>query len=55
MSNFLEHTKLVEIPIVQVLGSMEDEHTFSFLSFLNHKTRNKLDNLHLSLVIGMHA
>ena len=55
VSNFLEFAKLAEIAIVQVLGSVEDERTFSSLSFLKDKTRNKLDNAHLSLVVGMHA
>ena len=54
VSNFLEFAKLTEIAIVQVLGSVEDERTFS-LSFLKDKTRNMLDNAHLSLVVGMHA
>ena len=55
VSNFPEFAKLAEIAIVQVLGSVEDERTFSFLSFLKDKTRNRLDNAHLSLVVGMHA
>ena len=55
VSNFLEFAKLAEIAIVQVLGSLEDERTFSSLSFLKDKTRNRLDNAHLSLVVGMHA
>ena len=53
--NFLEFAKLAEIAIVQVLGLVEDEKTFSFLAFLKDKTRNRLDNVHLSLVIGIHA
>ena len=55
ISNFPEFAKLAEIAIVQVLGSVEDERTFSSLSFLKDKTRNRLDNSHLSLVVGMHA
>ena len=55
ISNFLEFVKLVEIAIVQILGSMEDEITFSSLSFLKDKTKNRLDNTHLSLVVGMHV
>ena len=55
VSNFPEFAKLAEIAIVQVLGSMEDERTFPSLSFLKDKTRNRLDNAHLSLVIGMDA
>ena len=55
VSNFPEFAKLAEIALVQVLGSVEDERTFSSLSFLKDKTRNRLDNAHLSLVVGMHA
>ena len=55
ISNFSEFAKLVEIAIVQVLGSIEDERTFSSLSFLKDKTRNRLDNSYLALVVGMHA
>ena len=55
VSNFPEFAKLAKIAIVQVLGSVEDERTFSSLSFLKDKTRNRLDNAHLSLVVGMHA
>ena len=55
VSNFPKFAKLVEIAIVQVLGSVEDERTFSSLSFLKDKTRNRLDNAHLSLVVGKHA
>ena len=55
ISNFLEFAKLAKIAIVQVLGSVEDERTFSSLSFLKNKTKNKLDNAHLSLVVSMHA
>ena len=55
VSNFPEFAKLVEIAIIQVLRSVEDERAFSSLSFLKDKTRNRLDNVHLSLVVGMHA
>ena len=53
--NFPEFAKLAEIAIVQVLGSVEDERTFSSLSFLKDKSRNRLDNSRLFLVVGMHA
>ena len=55
ISNFPEFAKLSEIAIVQVLGSVEDEGPFLSLLFLKDKTRNRLDNSHLSLVVGMHA
>ena len=51
---FLEHLKLVEIAVVHVLGSVEDERTFSSLSFLNDKIRKRLDT-NLQLVVGMHG
>lgn len=53
--NFQEYIKLAQIAMVQVLGSVEDERTFSSLSFLKDKLRNRLDNSHLALVVGMHA
>ena len=40
---------------MQVLGLVVDERTFSSLSFLKDKTRNRLDNAHLPLVVGMYA
>ena len=55
ISYFLEFAKLAEIAIVHVLDSLEDESTFSSLSFLKKKTKNRLDNAHLSLVVGMHV
>jgi len=36
--------------MMQVLSSMEDEQTFSTLSFMNSKLRNKLND-HLKLVV----
>jgi len=47
---FLEFYKLVEIAIVQVLGSIEDERCFSSLSFLKNKLWNSLDT-HLECVV----
>jgi hypothetical protein len=41
---FLKFLKLVEInAIVQVLGSMEDERTFSILFFMKSKLRNRFN------------
>ncbi len=34
---FLEYYRLVEVAIVQVLGSMEDERCFNSLAFLKNK------------------
>jgi hypothetical protein len=38
---------------MQMLGSMEDEWTFSTLSFMKSKLRNHL-NEHLNNVVGMY-
>jgi hypothetical protein len=51
---FPEYFKLAEIAVVHVLGSVEDERTFSSLSFLKDKIRNRLDT-NLQLVVGMHG
>jgi hypothetical protein len=47
-----EFMKVAEIAHVQVLGSVEDERTFSSLSFLKNKLRNRLTT-HLDLVVRM--
>ena len=49
-----EYLKIVELAVVVVLGSIENEHTFSTLSFMKNKLRNRL-NVHLPLVVAMHA
>jgi hypothetical protein len=46
--------KLVELVIVMVLGSVEDERTFSTLTFMKSKLRNRLTT-HLDLVVRMYA
>lgn len=51
---FSEYLKLAEISLVHVIGSVEDERTFSTLSFLKNKLRNAL-NEHLPLVVGMYS
>jgi hypothetical protein len=48
-----EYIKLAEIAVVLVLGSVEDERTFSTLSFMKDKLRNRLQT-HLPLVVSMH-
>jgi hypothetical protein len=45
--------KLANIAMMQVLGSMEDEQTFSTLSFMKSKMRNRL-NEHLHTIVGMY-
>jgi len=52
--NFGEYIKLAQIAMVHVLGSVEDERTFSALSFLKDRLRNRLDQ-HLGVVVGMHC
>jgi hypothetical protein len=49
-----EYLKLAEIATVLVLGSVEDERTFSTLSFMKDKLRNHLQT-HLPLVVSMHG
>ena len=48
----LEYLKLAEVAIVLVLESVEDERTFSTLSFMKAKLRNRLQT-HLSMVVTM--
>jgi len=50
--SFPEFLKLVQIAMVHVLGFGEDEHCFSFASFLKTKFHNWLDP-HLELAIAM--
>lgn len=50
----LEFIKVAKIAHIQVLGSVEDERTFSSLSFLKSKLRNRLTT-HLDLVVRMFA
>jgi len=49
---FFEFFKLAEMALVHVLGSVEDERTFSVLNFLKSKLKNNLED-HLQLVVGM--
>jgi hypothetical protein len=44
----------VELAIITVLGSVEDERTFNTLSFMKNKLRNRL-SIHLPIVVGMHG
>lgn len=49
---FNEYIKLVEISMVQVLCSIEDERTFSDLSFMMNKLWNQF-TIHLDLCVRM--
>jgi hypothetical protein len=49
-----EYLKLAEVAIVLVLGSVEDERTFSTLSFMKDKLHNQLQS-HLPMVVTMHG
>ena len=49
-----EYLKIAELAVVTVLGSVEDERTFSTLNFMKNKLRNRLST-HLPVVVGMHA
>jgi hypothetical protein len=47
-----EFMKVAELGITMVLGSVQDERTFSTMSFLKTKVRNRLTT-HLPLVVSM--
>ena len=49
-----KYMKIAEVAVVTTLGNVEDERTFSMLSFMKNKLRNCLST-HLPLVVGMHA
>ncbi len=49
-----DYFKLVELTIVVVLGSVEDEHTFSIVIFMKSKLKNWL-TINLDLVVRMHV
>ncbi len=50
--HFSKYIKLIEVAIIQVIGSMEDEDNFSTLSFIKSKLKNRL-TAHLDLMIHM--
>jgi hypothetical protein len=50
--NFGEWFKVAQIAAVQVLGSVEDERTFSTVAFMKNKVRNCLTD-HLNPAIGI--
>jgi hypothetical protein len=47
-----EYIKVAEIAIVMVLGSIQDERTFSTLTFMKNKLCNRLTT-NLAMVVGM--
>ncbi len=53
-NGFLEYLKVVEITMVHVLGSIEDEWCFGFATFLENKVQNRLND-DLQLVVFMYA
>jgi hypothetical protein len=54
VDKLLEYLKLIELTIVMVLGSVEDERIFSNVNFLKLKLCNWL-TIHLDLVVKMFA
>jgi len=50
--NFLEYVKLVEMAMVQIMGSVEDEHSLFMLAFMKSHLCNRLIT-HLPLVVRM--
>jgi D-arabinose 5-phosphate isomerase GutQ len=52
--NFTYFGKLAEMAMVQIVGSVEDEHCFFTLALMKSKLRNKLTT-HLPLVVWMFA
>jgi hypothetical protein len=49
-----KYLKVAEIAIAMVLSSVQDERTFSTVSFMKSRLRNRLTT-HLELVVGMKA
>jgi hypothetical protein len=54
VNKLLEYLKLIELAIIMVLGSVEDERTFSKMNFLKSKLWNRL-TIHLDLVVKVFA
>jgi len=52
--SFLEYVKFVELTMLHIIGSVEDEKCFSTLAFMKSKLRNKLTT-HLPIVVRMFA
>jgi hypothetical protein len=54
VSRLSEYMRLAEIAITAVLGSAEDERTFSNLAFVKNKVRNRLGG-HLDTTVKMYS
>jgi hypothetical protein len=52
--SFLEYVKLLEMAMVQTMGSVKNERCFSMLAFMKSKLHNKLTT-YLPLVFQMFA
>jgi hypothetical protein len=52
--SFLEYVKLLEMAMVQIVGSVKDEHCFSMLAFMKSKFHKNLTT-YLPLVFQMFA
>ncbi|MCO5598189.1 hypothetical protein L7F22_052281 [Adiantum nelumboides] len=50
MSQIFEYAKLADLALVMIIGSVEDERTFSRLDFIKNKKRNRLDK-HLDICV----
>jgi hypothetical protein len=53
-NHLFEYMCLAEIAIIVVLGSIEDERTFSNLAFIKNKVRNRLGG-HLDTTVRMYS
>jgi len=49
-----EYSKLIELAIVAILGSVENERTFSTITFMTSKLKNQL-TINLDMVVRMYA
>ncbi len=49
-----EYFKLIELAIVVILGSVENEHTFSTITFMTSKLKNQL-TINLDMAVRMYA
>lgn len=54
LSRLSEFIKVAEVAITAVLGNVEDERTFSTLSFMKSKVRNRLGG-HLDACVKLYA
>jgi hypothetical protein len=54
VTSFPEYVKLVELAMVQVIGSVDDKKCFSILTFMKYRFSNRLTT-HLPFVVHMFA